>query len=212
MYIKKFNLFRINEGRYDKLSNEVSSDIFEKWKSDFDKGLTKSTFKSSYANNDIEMDIKAILVAQPGIKKVNIDGGVYSESSYLEIDFEVDTELLPQLWEEVSMSLKDVVRHEIEHLTHGEGYNANLGKLMRSDKGIRDMVAVGLVPRSAYLKLKKEVDANLQGLYFRAKKERKPFVEVINNYLNTQDITEDEKQKVLDVWRKRVPALNLPPF
>jgi hypothetical protein len=211
-YLKVFELFSINEGRYDKLSNQVSSDIFMKWKSDFQKGVEISIFEGSYSNDDIEMDIKAILKFIPGIDKLNVDGGVYSESSCLEVDFEIDPNLLPEFWEEISMNLKDVLRHEIEHLTHGEGYNQNPDKAMRSDKTIRDMIAMGLLPKATYFKLKKEVDAQLQGMYFRAKKERRPFGEVINNYLNAQDITPEQKEDILNLWRKRIPVLNLPNF
>ena len=211
-YLKVFELFSINEGRYDKLSNQVSSDIFMKWKSDFQKGVENSIFEGSYSNDDIEMDIKATLKFIPGIDKLNVDGGVYSESSYLEVDFEIDPSLLPEFWEEISMNLKDVLRHEIEHLTHGEGYNQNPDQAMRSDKTIRDMIAMGLLPKATYFKLKKEVDAQLQGMYFRAKKERRPFGEVINNYLNAQDITPEQKEDILNLWRKRIPVLNLPNF
>jgi hypothetical protein len=211
-HLKVFELFSVNEGRYDKLSNVVSSDIFRKWKEDFQKGVKKSIFQNSYSNEDIEMDIKATLKFKPGTDKLNVDGGVYSESSYLEVDFEIDPSLLPEFWEEISMNLKDVLRHEIEHLTHGEGYNQNPQKAMRSDKTIRDMITMGLLPKATYFKLKKEVDAQLQGMYFRAKKERRPFGEVLNNYLDAQDITPDQKMEILNLWRKRLPVLNLPNF
>jgi hypothetical protein len=158
------------------------------------------------------MDIKATLKFIPDTDKLNVDGGVYSESSYLEVDFEIDPSLLPEFWEEISMNLKDVIRHEIEHLTHGEGYNQNPDKAMRSDKTIRDMIAMGLLPKVTYFKLKKEVDAQLQGMYFRAKKEKRPFGEVLNNYLSAQDITPEQKEEVLNLWRKRLSALNLPNF
>lgn len=211
-HLKIFELFSINEGRYDKLSNEASSDIFMKWKTDFDKGVKESIFKKSYSSKDIEMDIKATIKFIPNLDKLTVDGGVYSESSYLEVDFEIDPVLLPEFWEEISMNLKDVVRHEIEHLTHGEGYNQNPDKAMKSDKTIRDMISMGLLPKSTYFKLKQEVDAQLQGMYFRAKKERRPFGEVLNNYLNAQDITPDQKEEILNLWRKRLSVLNLPNF
>ena len=211
-HLKIFELFSINEGRYDKLSNEVSSDIFMKWKSDFDKGVKKSIFKKSYSTKDIEMDIKAIIKFIPNLDKLTVDGGVHSESSYLEVNFEIDPVLLPEFWEEISMNLKNVVRHEIEHLTHGDGYNQNPYKAMNSDKTIRDMISMGLLPKSTYFKLKKEVDAQLQGMYFRSKKERRPFGEVLNNYLNAQDITSEQKEEILNLWRKRLPVLNLPNF
>lgn len=76
-------------------------------------------------------------------------------------------------------------------------------------RGIRPM---GLLPKATYFKLKKEVDAQLQGMYFRAKKERRPFGEVLNTYLNAQDITPEQKMEILNLWRMRLPVLNLPNF
>ena len=49
-------------------------------------------------------------------------------------------------------------------------------------------------------------------MYFRAKKEKRPFIDVINTYLDAQDITPEEKQMVLDLWRSRRKALSLPEF
>jgi hypothetical protein len=49
-------------------------------------------------------------------------------------------------------------------------------------------------------------------MYFRSKKERRPFGDVINNYLNAQDITPEQKEEILKLWRKRILDLNLPKF
>ena len=35
---------------------------------------------------------------------------------------------------DISFNLKDVVRHEIEHLTHGEGFMSKSGKYMENDE------------------------------------------------------------------------------
>ena len=69
-----------------------------------------------------------------------------------------------------------------------------------------------LLPKAQYFKLAKEIDANLQGMYFRAKKEKRPFGDIINNYLDAQDITAKEKEEILDLWRSRNKVLNLPQF
>ena len=69
-----------------------------------------------------------------------------------------------------------------------------------------------LLPKAQYFRLAKEVDANLQGMYFRAKKEKRPFGDIINNYLDAQDITTEEKEEILNLWRSRNKALNLPKF
>lgn len=210
--IKLFEFFSLNEGRYDKISNQISSSVFRKWKEDFSEGETYCIFEDTFESNEIEVDVVATLVITQGIEKLKVDGGVSEETSYLQIDFEIDPDLLPSFWQEISMNLKDVVRHEIEHLTHSDGYNLNPAKEMPDDNLIRNLISAELLPQSAYFKLMKEVDANLQGMYFRAKKEKTPFRNVIDRYLDAQPISKDEKEDILELWRGRLKSLNLPKF
>ena len=44
-WIKLFEFFTLNEGRYDKISNQISSSVFRKWKEDFNEGETNCVFK-----------------------------------------------------------------------------------------------------------------------------------------------------------------------
>jgi len=212
MRIELFNSFVINEGRYDSISNRISSEVFNKWKEDFNNGETICVFEDSFDSKDIEVDVMATLIITPGIESLRVDGGVHEETEYMQIDFEIDPSLLPKYWKEISMNLKDVVRHEIEHLTHGEGINLNPAKEIEDDQLIRRLIDANLLKPVNYFKLMKEVDANLQGMYFRAKKERRPFRDVIDNYLDAQPITSEEKEEVLSIWRTRLKALNLPNF
>ena len=46
-------------------------------------------------------------------------------------------------------------------------------------------------------------------MYFRAKKEKRPFADVVNSYLDAQDITPQEREEILTIWRKRLPTLGL---
>jgi hypothetical protein len=202
------------EGRYDKISNTISSDIFKKWKDDFDNGeRTKSTYENTYSTGDIEVEVDAYLTFTQNLpQKLDVDGGADNEEDWIQVRFEVDPNILPEYWSEVSMGLKDVIRHEIEHLTQGEGSNLKPNKFIKDDILIRKIINAKLLPKSQYFKLEKEVDANLQGMYFRAKKEKVPFKDVINTYLNSQDITPQEKEEILDLWRTRLKALNLPTF
>ena len=202
----------LNEGRYDKITNDISSAIFNQWKQDYENEVDASRFDQTFETDDLSIDVDANISFIPGIGKLKIDGGADAETGYLEVRFEVDPEKLPEFWSEISMNLKDVIRHEIEHLTHGEGYNENPGKLMSDDQFIRDMINAEMLPQAAYFKLEKEIDANLQGMYLRAKKEKRPFRDVIDTYLDAQDITSEEKKEILDIWRGRLKALNLPKF
>ena len=203
---------QLNEGRYDKITNDISSAIFNHWKQDYENDVDSSRYNQTFETDDLSLDVDANISFTPGLGKLSIDGGADAETGYLEVRFEVDPEKLPGFWSEISMNLKDVVRHEIEHLTHGEGYNENPGKLMSDDQFIRDMIDADMLPKAAYFKLEKEIDANLQGMYLRAKKEKRPFKDVIDDYLDAQDITPEEKEEILDIWRGRLKALNLPKF
>jgi hypothetical protein len=202
----------LNEGRYDKITNDISSAIFNHWKQDYENDVDSSRYNQTFETDDLSIDVDANISFIPGLGKLSIDGGADAETGYLEVRFEVDPKKLPGFWSEISMNLKDVVRHEIEHLTHGEGYNENPGKLMSDDQFIRDMIDADMLPKAAYFKLEKEIDANLQGMYLRAKKEKRPFKDVIDDYLDAQDITSEEKEEILDIWRGRLKALNLPKF
>ena len=55
--------------------------------------------------------------------------------------------------------------------------------------------------------LPKEVDANLQGLRFEAKKRKEDMSVTVSRYLDTQEqggvIDGTEREQVLDLWRRR---------
>ena len=202
----------LNEGRYDKISNQISSTIFKQWREDINNGALASRLEQSFPFGDEEISIDANISIVPGLGKLNVDGGADDEEDYIQVRFEIDPTFLPEFWEEISMNLKDVIRHELEHLTHGEGFTSNPDKMMDDDMFIRQMIDMEMLPKADYFKLEKEIDANLQGMYFRAKKEKRPFGDVINTYLDAQDITPEQKEEIMDLWRRRLPALNLPKF
>ena len=148
---------------------------------------------------------------------------------YFEVDFQVDPRDLPKMWSTIYTDLIDVVRHELEHLTQA-GTNVKgvvtlkdpraqnnpkltrPGKQMQDDQFIRDLIDMDLLPKADYFRLEKEVDAMLQGMYLKAKKMRKPFADVLNNYLDMQPITPEDKENILDIWRNRAKSLSLPKF
>lgn len=202
----------LNEGRYDKITNDISSAVFNHWKQDYENEVDASRFDQTFETDDLSIDVDANIEFTPGTGKLVVNGGADADEGYIEVRFEVDPEKLPEFWEEISMNLKDLIRHEIEHLTHGEGPNEKPSKYMKNDQHIRDLIDAKMLPDAAYFKLEKEVDANLQGMYLRAKKEKRKFKDVIDTYLDSQNITPKQKEEILDIWRKRSRALSLPKF
>ena len=202
------------EGRYDRLSNLASSELFKAWKEGFEEGDTVIGIDDSFDNGEVKFDVEGTLLLKPGIGKMEVldstGAGFDKDGDFIIINIAIDPELLPEFWEEVSMTLKDLFRHEIEHLTHNKGgKSTNRAKVMRKDIASRDRIKAGKSPIGNYFKLKKEVDANLQGMYFRAKKEKRPFADVVNTYLDAQQITPKEREEILAIWRNRLPALGI---
>ena len=202
------------EGKYDKLSNMVSSDVFRAWKEAIDSGEDGVQFKKTYQALGKEFDVEATLELTFETGKMDVGektgAGTDKLGDFIRIDIDVDEELLPEFWEEISMTLKDIVRHEIEHLTHNiGGPTSNPNKGMADDQEQRDRIKARKSRRNQYFHLEKEIDANLQGLLFRAKKEKKPFADVVNTYLDSQELGPRQKNKILKMWRDRMPALGI---
>lgn len=204
----------MSNNKYNKAANAASAIVFNAWKEGFERGDYKVRVDTSYQYKDVCFDIDASIVFRKGIDRLNIDGGAgydadLEDEDFIQARFEVDPKLIPDYWEEISMNLKDLFRHEIEHLIHGEGWNSIPSKMMEDDSVTRQMINTRLLPRVEYFKLEKEVDANIQGMYFRAKKEKVKFSKVVNNYLNSQKISIAEKNDILAIWRKRSLQLGI---
>ena len=216
----------VNEGVYDSLTTKLTKATIQKWVADFKKN---PKLKSSFIDLDIEdvdgkgRDIEFNYVGMLKFDK-KVDGYVVDGTSnsgeeedkipFIATLFTVNPKVLPQAWSQMSADVSDVIRHEIEHLTQS-GENVRSGKYMDDDIMIRDMInKLKILPKSDYYKLEKEVDAMLQGLYLKAKKTRKPFADVINNYLDIAPgiETKEDKEIILNLWRSRRKALSLPLF
>jgi len=108
------------------------------------------------------------------------------------------------------MDLITTLRHEIEHLTQS-GANVKSGKEMDSDTKLRNLIDTkGDVVR--YILLPKEIDSNVQGLYLKAKKWRRPYNEIVDEWI--KDFVKITNQRDIDlvkgIYDKRAKELNLP--
>jgi hypothetical protein len=201
----------LNEGRYDKVTNVISSDVLKKWKQGFSSGKKYSILDTFYESPNTQLSVIAKIFFIPGFNKYRVDGSMDEDGEVLLIDFKIDPTFLPEYWEEISYDLKDVIRHEIEHSTQTDHpINSRPGKYMEDDTLARQAIQAKLIPQTFYYKLKKEIDANLQGLYLKAKKSKRPFKEVILTYLTDSNLTPEQIEDILDTWRPRARALSLP--
>ena len=233
-----YELARLDEGAYDSLTTKLTRATIRKWVEDSKK---KPIPKKSFVDIDvdefdgkgreIEFNYVGIVEFDKKIDGYEVDGTSNSgedkgKMPFVATMFRINPKILPQAWSKISADVSDVIRHEIEHLTQAgdnvrgqvyddEGNLIDKGKYMDDDIMIRDMInKLKILPKSDYYKLEKEVDAMLQGLYLKAKKTRKPFADVVNQYLDIAPgiDTKEDKEMILNLWRSRRKALSLPVF
>ena len=208
---------KMNEASYDKLSNQVSSAIFASFKEALVKGedgefmLTVGPQEDADIKSNMTFDIQAVVKITDDV--YSVDGGAnagYDDDGdeidpFINIVFQIPKNVNLK---ELSFDLKDVVRHEIEHLTQ-DGENLKQGKYIPDDKELRDLIDAGLLDKDEYYKLPKEVDAMIQGMYYKAKKSKTPFSKVVDDYFDKAKVTPEERPKIKALWNKRLPALGI---
>ena len=208
---------KMNEGSYDKLSNQISSAIFASFKEALVKGedgefmLTVGPQEDADIKHNMTFDIQAVVKITDDV--YSVDGGAnagYDDDGdeidpFINIVFQIPKNVNLK---ELSFDLKDVVRHEIEHLTQ-DGENLKQGKYIPDDKELRDLIDAGMLDKDEYYKLPKEVDAMIQGMYYKAKKSKTPFVDVVDDYFEKAKVTPEERPKIKALWNKRLPALGI---
>jgi len=198
---------------------------------DIDKEFQKET------DLEFNYEMKAIFVK--GSDALMRNGGAYKGGfdkkdawipPKVELEFVLDPYNFPRDFEELSGQISDVLRHEIEHLTQaggnerGKSFNkdAAFGGKFGTDEesAFRKMIEKGIIANGvSYLTLPSEIDANIQGLYLSAKKQKRPFVDVVDQYLyqftdqydkdGKPYLTKQDVEDVKKVWALRLPALGI---
>jgi phosphopantetheine adenylyltransferase len=205
------------EGKYDKISNDLSSAIFKVFKNAYDKGKeVKDSFRigpepdADYEHSlEFDLDIYMKLTDDTYSVDGGANAGLDKEGNEIQPLINVVFELPKDVnWRDVSFDIKDVIRHEIEHLTQ-DGENEKQGKYIPDDQVLRDLIDAGMLDKDEYYKLPKEVDAMIQGMYYKAKKSKTPFSKVVDDYFDKAKVTPEERPKIKALWNKRIPALGI---
>lgn len=211
--------------RYTKLdsaANKMLGDTFRKWVLDFQNGNKSSNFSFSLESPGLTFDLEAAIyfkgkgfevLPSTGADGRDEDDEGDWQDPFIHIDFACNPEWLPTYWEDIYFHLADVLRHEIEHITQ-DGIdigNYRKGKPDAPDDEMRALIQMGLLPKYNYLLLPKEVDANLQGLRFEAKKRKERTIDAVNRYLDSKEdmgeIDSTERELVLGKWHARAKHL-----
>ena len=213
--VKVKSMYKKNRrrSRYDKLSSDIVASALSLWKKDFDNGKKVSQYFDQI-EDFLEFDIHCDIIFEgegfsvldsTGSDARDFDDEDDSMTPFIQISFAVNPTWLPDYWEEIYYHLCDVVRHEMEHITQ-DGIsigNYKPGKPIEDDSALRLLINSGVLGRAQYLILPKEVDANIQGLRFESRKRKESMINTIDRYLDTQGLSQNEREDVLDVWRQR---------
>ena len=180
------------------------------------KAIYVGEFNDSISGVDVEVELK-FAVTEDGVRpgEFFIDGSAEADSDYPSI--EVNIGIHPQdekgsIFSKIQPVLRDLVRHEIEHLTHGKDSAVlKVSKLLRGDEAMRVKIRSNPEIYYKYFLLPKEVDANIHGLYSKAKTTKKPYQEVVDDYLDSlvKDgiITTKHRALIYKTWKARIPKI-----
>lgn len=228
--VKLFEEF-IGEGRssYDGLASKLTKNVFKTWVKGYQGGMSEINYMDQIEDK-LEFDLDATIYIDKKFKGFevldgtgadgrDIDDDGDDQTPFINIYFGINPEWLPGEWSMVYFHLADVIRHEMEHITQdGDGVgNYRAGKPNEDDSELRGLIELGILPKAQYMMLPKEVDANLHGLRFEAKKRKEPIIDAINRYLDTQEqggaIDKAEREEILDLWRRRAQKIGgIPKF
>jgi hypothetical protein len=135
-----------------------------------------------------------------------------SSPPLIEVRFTIDPADYPNILSEIATHLRDVLRHEIEHITQS-GWNLKDGKYIASDQALRKKIETGEKAPVHYFLLPKEITAMIHGLYTKAKKSKQPFKSIVNDYLDlwvdNGALKPSDKETILTTWRTYLPKLSI---
>jgi len=236
--IKDFGGF-LFEGRYDRLTGDICSAIMRKIKETNTGEEYFNKIKVIYKDTDdvpsfleliekekyfsvgdfidevsgIDVTVYLTIVRDefpPYPGDFILDGETDDQNSVIYTYISIDPTKEPGCYTEVAFDLRNLVRHEIEHLTQ-RGYNLKDAKKIRRNDAMRKRISADPLIRHRYYKLRDEIPANLQGLYSEAKSRKIPFKEAVNKYLqNKVDqgiISPKEMNRIYFMWRDRAKQI-----
>ena len=205
----------LNEGRYDSIVTQLARYTIKGWKDDQEHGepVGRVEFEIGPGRDleygDLEFLYKGVAIFTD-VELYSHNGYAKPISGEVGITFSIPTSELPKMWERIYNDITNTLRHEIEHLTQS-GKNVKLNKAIASDSDVRNKMKASDKQDPDYFLLPKEIDANLQGLYLKAKKTRQPFSKVVDNYLKYDlNLSLGDQEKVKNAWKSRIKALSLP--
>jgi len=192
----------------DPIPGQTLQDVFE----DEDYGIEVGEFETPEGSFEVELKLAiSVDAVEPG--KHFIDGGAEDDSDFPKIEVHIGLNSIDEtMYFKLQPWLRDLMRHEIEHLTHGKDSDLlKPSKLIRGDKALRKKIQSNPEMYYKYFLLPKEVDANIHGLYAKAKTMKQPYQKVVDDYLDSlvDDgvIKPNHRAEIYNKWKARIPKI-----
>jgi hypothetical protein len=195
--------------RRDPIPTTTISDLFQNEKKSFYVG----EFDDEVSGLNFEVELKFAVTedgVQPG--KFFIDGYAEADDDYpnIEIHVAVHPNDGNKIFSKIQPVMRDLVRHEIEHLTQ-RGMLAKANKFMRRNSAMRVKIKSNPDLYYKYFLLPDEVDANIHGLYSKAKTMKQPYQKVVDDYLDSlvddEIIKPEHRKEIYNKWKSRIPKI-----
>lgn len=197
--------------RKEPMESSTLGDLFQ----DETRVLYVGEYSDNVSGVDVEVELK-FAISEDGVKVGNfyINGIADADSEYPSIEVQIGIHPTngESIFSKIQPILRDLIRHEIEHLTHGRGSaSAKKSKVLRGDTAMRVKIKSNPEIYYKYFLLPKEVYSNIQGLYSKAKTLKQPYQKVVDDYLdslvNDGIITLDNRKLIYKTWKARIPKI-----
>ena len=242
--IKDFDGF-LFEGSYDKLTGDISSAVMRRIKETDNGEEYFDGIKVIYTAKDEVLGFKEMIDKEQylmidhfvdGVSGIDVtvyltivrdeapeytgqfilDGETDDENSIIYLYLYLTPGSEPKVYSEIAFDLRNLIRHEIEHLTQ-RGWGEKTGKKMRRNEATRGRITSNPELYYRYYKLKDEIPANLHGIYSEAKSRKIPFKDMVNIYLDKKVqqgiIPPIEKMRIYRLWKAAAEKIGgLPPL
>lgn len=188
----------ISEGKYDNIVRKLVKDILNIAKfqnkgefvlpEDIENKMTYNfpQFSSPFT-------IELTLDTSEDIDKVDVDGAYYRDDDVIEISILTNPNLSREILEELHFELNELIRHELEHI-------------VQYDRGDNIPETEPTKPLKYYTQ-PHELEAQIAGFKRRAKKERKPLIEVIRSWFEKNKSKHRLSPKNVEVVINRILEL-----
>ena len=192
---EKLNTLSLEEGRYDQEVTILSRMIMNVFKENIGKNY-KYKFKDAGELSDGPYNMEVYFYPKQfwedfgGVPFI-VNGEADKDNIGIRINY--DLKQFPGAYNELVPELKDVVRHELEHIAQ---LRFNKDAKPDLDKDENDL------PLFDYLTLDYEIPAFVQGIYKKAKTKKISFTQALEDFLDDRvdELTPDQENKIKKIY------------